>query len=174
MIYQATHRDRTRKLRVEAGEPGFFKVSLEGRELLVDCLEPQPNLLSLLIEGRSYEVDVDPLGDGRWRVEIGGDRFDVAVADDRRARLAARQGHKALGGQDIRSPMAGHVRRVLVALGDRVEAGQVLLILEAMKMQNQISSAAPGVVAALAAREGATVAQGDPLCRVEPLPQEHP
>jgi biotin carboxyl carrier protein len=64
--------------------------------------------------------------------------------------------------------MAGNVRQVLAQPGDRVVAGQVIIILEAMKMENEIKSPIDGIVASLTARSGSTVANGDPLCVVEP------
>jgi len=169
--YLATYDGRTRKVQVEEPLPGTFKVTLEDREYLVDFLEPQPNLLSLIIAGRSFEVDVDAAAGGDlYRVEVKGDGYEVEVVEERRKKLAMKRAKGASGRQDLRSPMAGNVRRVLAAPGDRVEAGQVLLILEAMKMQNQITSPIAGLVASMSAREGVPVAMGDPLCVVEPLP----
>jgi biotin carboxyl carrier protein len=63
--------------------------------------------------------------------------------------------------------MAGNVWKVLVRQDDKVEAGQVLIILEAMKMENQIKAPAAGIVTFVTAAEGARVAAGDPLCVVE-------
>jgi biotin carboxyl carrier protein len=65
--------------------------------------------------------------------------------------------------------MSGNVRQVLVQSGDRVAAGQVLFILEAMKMENEIKSPIAGIVSAISARDGVPVAGGAPLCVVEPL-----
>ena len=67
--------------------------------------------------------------------------------------------------------MAGNVRSILVQPGETVSAGQVLLILEAMKMQNEIKSPIDGVIGSVTAREGVTVSLGDPLCVVDPLSQ---
>jgi biotin carboxyl carrier protein len=74
----------------------------------------------------------------------------------------------ASGRQDLKSPMAGNVRQVLAQPGDRVAAGQVLIILEAMKMENEIKSPIEGIVGSMTARIESAVAAGDPLCVVEP------
>jgi biotin carboxyl carrier protein len=140
---------------------------VDGRAFAVDFLEPQPNLLSLLIDGRSFEVDVDerPHSD-LFDVVIKGDPFEVELAEEKQ--LAARPNRTANGRQDLRSPMSGQVRQVLARPGDRVAPGQVLLILEAMKMENEIRSPIDGIVASVSARIGGVVAGGDPLCVVEP------
>ena len=96
---------------------------------------------------------------------------EIEVVEERKKKLALKMTAGASGRQDLKSPMAGNVRTVLVQPGDAVTAGQVLLILEAMKMQNEIKSPIDGVVGSVTAREGITVSLGDPLCVVDPLPQ---
>ena len=176
MAYIATHQGRQRRVQVTARAPGRFQVVLggpqerEGTAYEVDFLEPQPNLLSLIIGGRSFEVDVDPVegGDG-FHIVIQGDPYEVEVVEEKQALKRA----GGLGGRQgiasIPSPMAGHVRQVLVRPGQRVAAGQVLLTLEAMKMENELKSPILGVVRSVTAREGVAVSSGDLLCVVEPL-----
>jgi biotin carboxyl carrier protein len=169
MAYIATHQGKTTRVKVREGAPGQFQVTLGEREYQVDFLEPQPNLFSLIIEGRSFEVDVDAREDeDRFQVVIKGDPFDVEMVEEKKKKLAMKLSQGAAGRQDLRSPMAGNVRQVLVQPGDRVAPGQVLLILEAMKMENEIKSPIEGIVSSVAARTGAAVASGDPLCVVEP------
>jgi len=148
-------------------------VLLDDREYHVDFLEPQRNILSLLVEGQSYEVDVDvPETSDTFSVVIKGNPFEIEVLEERKKKLALKMSAGASGRQDIKSPMAGNVRKVLVAAGDIVTAGQALLILEAMKMQNEITSPIEGRVSAMMAREGVPVGPGEALCIVEPL--DHP
>lgn len=147
----------------------MFRVTLGDRDYQVDYLEPQPNLLSLIIDGRSFEVDVDAADDSDlFEVVIKGDHFEVEMVEEKKKKLAMKLARGASGRQDLRSPMAGNVRQVLVQPGDRVAAGQVLLILEAMKMENEIKSPIDGIVSSVTARTGSAVASGDPLCVVEP------
>lgn len=167
MAYLTTVRGRSRRVEVRELEAGHFEVQVGDRCYQVDCLEPQPGLFSLLVGGRSLEVDVHPEGD-QVALWFNGDHYDVEVVDERRHRLAAKRGAGATGRQDLRSPMPGHVRKVCVSVGDVVEAGDVLLILEAMKMQNELRAPLRGRVVALAAREGVAVASGEPLCVLEP------
>lgn len=169
MAYIATHQGKTTRVKVQESEPGQFQVTLGEREYRVDFLEPQPNLFSLLIDGRSFEVDVDAREEeDRFQVVIKGDQFEVEMVEEKKKKLAMKLAQGAAGRQDLRSPMAGNVRQVLVQPGDRVAPGQVLLILEAMKMENEIKSPIEGIVGSVTARAGAAVASGDPLCVVEP------
>jgi biotin carboxyl carrier protein len=168
MAYIATHQGKTTRVKVAEGAPGRFQVTLGEREYQVDFLEPQPNLFSLIIDGRSFEVDVDALEEDRYQVVIKGDPFDVEMVEEKKKKLAMKLARGLSGRQELRSPMAGNVRQVLVQPGDRVAPGQVLLILEAMKMENEIKSPIEGVVGSVSVRPGAVVASGDPLCVVDP------
>jgi biotin carboxyl carrier protein len=174
MAYIASHQGKDVRIKVAEAAPGRFKVSLGDQEYHVDYLEPQPNLLSLIIDGRSFEVDVDETGPDLFQVVIQGDSFDVEMVEEKKKKLAMKLSRGAAGRQDMKSPMAGNVRQVLAQPGDRVAAGQVLLILEAMKMENEIKSPIEGIVSSVTARPGVAVAAGDPLCVVEPWePQFH-
>jgi biotin carboxyl carrier protein len=128
-------------------------------------LEVEPGIYSVLLDDRSYEARIEP-SDDAWAVTIGRRRFLIDVADPRRRNSKSR-GLAGEGRQPIVSPMPGKVVRVLVASGDRVEAGQGLIVVEAMKMQNELKAPRSGRVAALTACEGATVAAGDALAVVE-------
>ena len=169
MAYIASHQGKTVRIKVRQTAPSLFRVTLGDRDYQVDYLEPQPNLLSLIIDGRSFEVDVDAADDSDlFEVVIKGDHFEVEMVEEKKQKLAMKLARGASGRQDLRSPMAGNVRQVLVQPGDRVAAGQVLLILEAMKMENEIKSPIDGIVGSMTARIESAVAAGDPLCVVEP------
>jgi biotin carboxyl carrier protein len=99
-------------------------------------------------------------------VVIDGYRFEIDVHDPRQwTRKSGGRGDQ--GVQRIIAPMPGKVVRVLISLGDAVEAGQGLVVVEAMKMQNELKAARAGKVTALPAREGATVAAGEVLATIE-------
>ena len=98
-------------------------------------------------------------------VVIDGFRFEIDVRDPRRFRRSA-GGRGGEGVQTIVAPMPGKVVRVLVAPGDSVEAGQGLMVVEAMKMQNEMKAARAGSVLSVSAREGATVAAGEVLATI--------
>ena len=168
MAYIATHQGKTVRVKVLETAPGLFRVSLGDQDYHVDYLEPQPNLLSLIIDGRSFEVDVDESQPDLFQVVIKGDHFELEMVEEKKKKLAMKLSRGASGRQDLKSPMAGNVRQVLAQPGDRVAAGQVLIILEAMKMENEIKSPIEGIVGSMTARIESAVAAGDPLCVVEP------
>ena len=169
MAYIGTHQGRTTKAKVAEPRPGLFTVTLGETDYHVDFLEPQKNVYSLIIDGRSFEVDVDAKPDTDvFDILIKGDHYEVEMVEEKKKKLAMKLSKGVAGRQDMKSPMAGNVRQVLAQPGDRVAAGQVLLILEAMKMENEIKSPIDGIVSSMTARAGSAVASGDPLCVVEP------
>ena len=175
MAYIATHQGRTTRVKVVEPKPGLFTVTLGEKDYEVDFLEPQKNIFSLLIGGRSFEVDVDgTLDPDTYEVFVKGDLYEIEMIEEKKKKLAMKMSKGASGRQDMKSPMAGNVRQILVKPGDIVTAGQVILILEAMKMQNEIKSPIDGIIASVTAKEGVAVANGDPLCVVEPYEPEFP
>jgi biotin carboxyl carrier protein len=125
---------------------------------------PEPGVYSILLEGRSYDVYVEETPGGVV-VSVQGYDFEVDVRDPRRwSRKAASRGGD--GVQTIASPMPGKVVRVLVAVGDPLQAGQGIVVVEAMKMQNEMKALRAGKVLSLPAKEGATVAAGEILATI--------
>jgi biotin carboxyl carrier protein len=122
-----------------------------------------PGVYSILIDGLSYDARVERTPGGMV-VAVGGDRFEIVVRDPRR--WSPRSAAGTQGVATLTSPMPGKVVRVLVAAGDRVEAGQGILVVEAMKMQNELKAPRSGHVISLTAREGATVAAGESLATI--------
>jgi biotin carboxyl carrier protein len=130
-------------------------------EKVAQISQVEPGVYSVLANGRSYEARVDASG-----VSISGRTFSVEIADPRRWNRD-RNHRQAEGKQSIAAAMPGKVVRVLVAQGDQVEAGQGLIVVEAMKMQNEMKAAKAGRVVALAAVAGATVNAGEILVTIE-------
>ena len=121
----------------------------------------EPGVYSVLVDGRSFEVRAIAMQEG-LRLELAGRRFTAEVRDprDRGQRSAAAVG---TGRQNINAPMPGKVVRVLVREGDAVEVGQGLVVVEAMKMQNEMKAVRDGRVVEVHARDGDTVVAGDTL-----------
>jgi biotin carboxyl carrier protein len=143
-----------------------WRVTLDGRPVAVDAVEIAPNTLSILLNGQSFEVNVSSSPDGKLKLQTGSREF-IAEVIDPRAWSGRRHGSvEAQGRQQIVAPMPGKVVRLLVEEGDRVEAGQGLLVVEAMKMQNEIRSPKGGTVERVLAKEGQAVNAGDVLCVV--------
>jgi len=130
-----------------------------------EVVEVMPGVFSILLQGRSVEVRVERAADGleAW---AGGERHMVVVADARdRATRTNKTG--AMGPVELRAQMPGKVVSLLVEVGSTVEAGSGLIVVEAMKMQNEVKSPKHGVVSKIHAREGMTVAAGEALLVVE-------
>jgi len=126
---------------------------------------PEPGVYSVLLDGRSYEARVEETG-GALVVVIDGYRFEIDVRDPRR--WSRQSGGRGAGGlQTVAAPMPGKVVRVLVAAGDEVAAGQGVVVVEAMKMQNEMKAARAGRVLAMHVKEGATVVAGEVLATIE-------
>ncbi|HEY2461892.1 MAG TPA: biotin/lipoyl-containing protein [Candidatus Acidoferrum sp.] len=140
-----------------------WKIKLDSEPVDADVSEIAENIFSILIAGKSYELRVTALSGGVLTVQSGLEEFAAEVTDPRawRGRSHAAE---AEGLQQIVAPMPGKVIRVLVQAGEKVETGQGLLVVEAMKMQNEIRSPKTGTVERLLAEEGQPVVAGDVLC----------
>ena len=144
-----------------------WKVTLDGQPVQTDAVEITPNTLSLLLEGQSYEVRITPSPEGLLKLQTGLQEFTAEVADPRAWRGRKHSALEAEGRQQIVAPMPGKVVRIMVNTGDKVEAGQGLLVVEAMKMQNEIRSPKTGTVERLHVKEGQPVNAGEVLAWVE-------
>jgi len=157
--------EKTRVIGLERDGTGW-RLTLDGRPVAVDAVEIAPNTLSILLDGQSFEINVTPSPDGKLKLQTGSREF-IAEVIDPRAWSGRRHGSvEAEGPQQIVAPMPGKVVRLLAREGDRVEAGQGLLVVEAMKMQNEIRSPKSGTVERVLAKEGQPVNAGDVLCVV--------
>ncbi|MGB8474653.1 MAG: biotin/lipoyl-containing protein [Candidatus Acidiferrum sp.] len=143
-----------------------WKITLDGRPAEADAVEIAPHTLSLLLEGQSYEVRITQSPDGLLTLQTGLQEFTAEVADPRAWRGRRHGAVEAEGRQQIVAPMPGKVVRLLVKAGDKVEAGQGLLVVEAMKMQNEIRSPKTGTVERLLVKEGQPVNAGEALAWV--------
>src|SRR6202140_3884238 len=134
-----------------------WRIILNGEPVDVDVAEVAPNTLSILIRGESHEIRVARSSDGLLTVQTGLREFTAEITDQRSWR-GRRLGHVEVEGrQQITAPMAGKVVRLLVTAGEKVEVGQGLLVVEAMKMQNEIRSTKSGTVERLLVHEGQAV-----------------
>ena len=143
-----------------------WRVILDGRPVAADAVEIAPHTFSILFEGRSFEITVTPSPDGTLNLQTGGQDFTAEVIDPRAWTGRRHANVEAEGRQQVVAPMPGKVVRLLVKEGDYVEAGQSLLVVEAMKMQNEIRSPKSGTVERILAKEGQPVNAGEVLCVV--------
>ena len=156
MIFDATVDGRT--LRVEVrGKDGRYTVSLDGAPLEVELAPRGPHLASLLLEGESHEVGLEARPGG-FTVLLPGETVVVDLASA--ARGVSAPLHRAHGPARLAAPMPGRVVRVLSEVGADVAAGQGLVVIEAMKMENEIRAPRAGRVQEVAVREGQAVEAG--------------
>ncbi|MGC2656591.1 MAG: acetyl-CoA carboxylase biotin carboxyl carrier protein subunit [Bryobacteraceae bacterium] len=129
-------------------------------------IETQTGVYSVLLGYRSFEVRIANTGKGPAEVWVRNRRYLISQGNPRDS--ATRQkGAAAQGPREIRAQMPGKVISILVATGDPVQTGQGLIIVEAMKMQNEMRSPNDGIVSKIKTAAGATVAQGDVLMVVD-------
>lgn len=167
MIYEVTIAEKTYRVElVRAGQDGQWACKLNGREFPMDIVSVQEGVLSLLANGKSYEVKQETVGT-ETNVVVGHERFPVSVRDPRSFRSRGRSGASEQGVKKITAPMPGKVVRILAGVGTQVEAGQSVIVIEAMKMQNELKAPKAGVVKKINAVEGAAVEAGQSLAEVE-------
>jgi biotin carboxyl carrier protein len=146
---------------------GGYRVTVGEKVLEVDALALQGAAVSLIVGTRSYRCDIEPRKDGQLAVRVNQSVLSLEMLDERKLRLRRASGKFALEGpQRIDAPMPGKVVRVLVKVGDEVQEGQGLLVVEAMKMENELKSPKSGKVTELHAVEGAAVESGAKLAVV--------
>jgi acetyl/propionyl-CoA carboxylase alpha subunit len=150
------------ELPAEAGRDGVIECVVDGQSVTVDGRFLQAGVLSLLVGGRQYRCVLD--GDG---VVIDGRRFGFEVEDPRSLQGRRGAGAGTDGPRPVKSPMPGRVVRVLIEVGQEVEEGQAVVVIEAMKMQNELKSPKAGRVSRVAVDVGDAVGSGDVLVVVE-------
>jgi biotin carboxyl carrier protein len=143
-----------------------WKILLDGREVPVNCLRVGNGSLSLIVNGISVEARHERRGE-ILQVSIGGKTYECLVRDPRSLRSRKRSGVADTGEQRITASMPGRVVRVLATTGEPLAEGQGIVVIEAMKMQNEVRSPKTGVLKSLIAREGANVIAGEVLAIVE-------
>lgn len=166
MKYEILLAGKTRIVEL-AQQNGIWKISLDGHALDAHAVEVAPNTFSVLLNGESHEIRIAPRPDGSLTLHTGLAEYHAEFADSRSWRSRRHGALEAKGRQQIAAPMPGKVVRLLVKQGDTVEAGQGLLVVEAMKMQNEIRSPKNGKIEKLFASEGQAVNAGEVLLWVE-------
>ena len=144
-----------------------YSVTLGGVKHELESLVLPHGAVSLIIDGHSYAVEFEEAGD-EVKVLVKGQVTKVDVADERKLRLrAAAAGFTVEGKQTVSAPMPGKVVKVFVKAGDEVKEGQGLVVIEAMKMENELRAPHDATVAVLHVSEGAAVENGAKLVVVE-------
>lgn len=165
MLYDIIIDGKSYRLELDRSD-GLWKCRLEGQEVQMDAVLARCDVLSILIGGKAYEIKRERTATDT-HLWVGRARYGVELRDPRslRSRRAATQ--DGAGPRKLLASMPGKVVRVLVPEKSAVEAGQGVLVVEAMKMQNEIKSPKKGIVQRIVAAEGAAVSSGDVLAIVE-------
>lgn len=153
---------KKRRVDLPSGCGGPMECVVDGKAIAVDARMLQAGVMSLVVEGRQYRCVLD--GDG---VVIGGRRYGFEVNDPRSLQGRRGTGAGTEGPRAVKAPMPGRVVRVLVAAGEEVAEQQGVVVIEAMKMQNELKSPKAGRVVRVAVAVGDTVGAGDVLAVVE-------
>ncbi|HXW54322.1 MAG TPA: biotin/lipoyl-containing protein [Candidatus Cybelea sp.] len=159
-----TIRDRARALELSSRN-GSTSFAIDGRNREADAVPIAPALYSILLDGQSFEAHVRERTGGVL-VTIAGREFPVRIENPREWQGRRGAAIEAEGRQHVLASMPGKVVRLLARAGQLVEAGQALLVLEAMKMQNEVRSPKTGVLERLLVAEGQTVNAGEVLAVV--------
>ena len=164
MTYEIAIDGKNHRLDLEQSD-GRWTCRVDGREVAVDAVLARPNVLSLRMGNKAYEVKCERVGSD-VHIWVGSRRFAAEVRDPRSLRSRARAVDDQ-GPKKLTAPMPGKVVRILLAKGSEVEAGAGVLVVEAMKMQNEVKSPKKGVIQKILVSEGAAVNAGDVLAIVE-------
>jgi len=151
-------------------QDGVTTLVWDGQSHLIDILELESGCYSILLDGRSVEVRLDQAKSPdpeahAYRAMLYEGAYEFSLVDPRRALLSG-TGSAGAGGGLLSSPMPGKIVKLLVKAGDQVQEGQTLLVMEAMKMQNELKTNTTGTVATVHVQEGATVETGAALITV--------
>lgn len=164
MIYEITTGGKSHRLELDRVENGW-SCQLDGREVPVDAVLARTNVLSLRIGNHAFEVKCERVG-SETHFWVGSQRFAVEVRDPRSLRARTRAGDEQ-GPKKLTAPMPGKVVRILVAQGTEIAAGAGVVVVEAMKMQNEVKSPKKGLIQKILVSPGAAVNAGDVLAIVE-------
>ncbi len=149
------------------GEKIFAKI--DEREYELEGSEPEPNVYLLKNAGRIYEVFVSPqkIAGELMQVRVGTNEFEISIIDPKRLRGKGSDAEHGDGSAEIKTAMPGKIVRVLAEQGAEIKQGESVIVVEAMKMQNEMKSPKDGIVKEIRFSEGSTVNAGDILAIIE-------
>jgi len=165
MVYHIAIDGKNYRLQLERSS-GQWRCCLDGKEFPVNAVLTRDDVLSILIGGKAYEIKRERSATDT-HLWVGSARYQAELRDPRSLRSRKAGSDDSAGARKLIAPMPGKIVRVLVEERGPVNAGQGILVIEAMKMQNEIKSPKKGNVQKIIAVEGASVNAGDVLAIVE-------
>ncbi len=172
MIFEVTEGKETTRIELREVGENLYDVVIDGETVRVDAVKSGPTVYSIIEAGKQFEAMVDERGEHGFDVTVRGRLFHFQAEDERTKLLGAGAGGAASGPQTVTAEMPGKVLKLEVAAGEAVSEGQGIVIVEAMKMENEIRSPIDGVVTEIGVSEGETVEAGATLFTVEPAAGE--
>jgi biotin carboxyl carrier protein len=154
------------KVEVVEYENNIFEVSINDEKHLVDFAQIEEGICSIIIDNKSYAVNINEKGDTH-EILIDGDYYYVEILDEIKKMLREKKLVETKGKQILEAPMPGNITKLLVDEGDTVKKDQPLLILVAMKMENEIKSPKDGVVSKIYVKPNEAVTTGTKLIVVD-------
>lgn len=159
MFFEAATGGATARLEVREAR-GVYKVTIGDKTLDLDLVKTGEHEVSVLVDGVSYDLGLEKTDQG-FAVLLRGDRFEVELKEAVKGASLSRSAHA--GPVKLNAPMPGKIVKVLVSPGDVVEAGRGLLVMEAMKMENELKAVRAGTIQEIKVKEGQAVEMGAPL-----------
>src|SRR5215471_18946363 len=166
MTYDVIVDGKTHQVELERGEK-IWSCKVDGQTIEVDAALTARDVLSVLVGGKAYEVKRERSLQGELHMVIGSARYAIDVQDPRSLKTRRAIAGAEAGPQKVKAPMPGKIVRIMVAEGDEVKSGQGVIVMEAMKMQNEMKSLKDGKVQKIVAAEGSAVNAGDTLAIIE-------
>ncbi len=166
MTYDVVVDGKTHQVELTRGDQ-LWLCKVDGQEIDVDAALTARDILSVLVGGKAYEIKRERSLQGELHMVIGSARYAVDVQDPRSLRTRRAVAGLEAGPQKLKAPMPGKIVRIMVSEKEQVRTGQGLIVMEAMKMQNEMKSPKDGKVQKILTAEGSTVNAGDTLAIVE-------
>jgi biotin carboxyl carrier protein len=163
--FEAEHGGRTVPVEVTGGA-GRYTLVIEGATVTGDARQTVEGIWSILWDGASYVADVTERETG-YAVDVEGERYTIRVEEESRYLIRTRGATGAERGQVLKAPMPGKVTLVEVTVGQTVAPGDGLIVLEAMKMENEFKAAVAGTIKEIRVEAGQAVNPGDVLVVIE-------
>jgi biotin carboxyl carrier protein len=166
MTYDVIVDGKTHHVELTRGKK-LWSCKVDGQEIEVDATLTARDVMSVLVDGKAYEIKRERSLQGELHMVIGSARYAVDVQDPRSLRTRRAVAGAEAGPQKIKAAMPGKIVRILVNEKDEVKGGQGIIVMEAMKMQNELKSPKDGRVQKILTAEGSTVNAGDTLAIIE-------
>jgi len=144
-----------------------FIVRIGEREYRVDYREPRESLYSLIINGKAFDIGVEKSGNGSYNIYFYDDFFKIEFADALQRQMLVSAADGATGKEEIVAPMSGKIVKLLKNKGDEVKANEGILIIQAMKMENELKASRNGTISQFLVKPGDTVNSSQLLAVIE-------